>query len=93
MKINWSALWAILVPYLVARSKERSTYVALVAFLAAVFNFTVDAAQLQAMVNLVAVLASGALIAVPGSKATAAVVEAKAVSASTTLGAGSDEAL
>ncbi len=90
MKINWAALWAILVPYLVARSKERTTYVALVAFLAAVFNFTIDAAQLQAWVNLAALLTSGVLVAVPGFKATEAVIEAKAVSASTTLGAGSD---
>jgi hypothetical protein len=47
--------------------------------------------QLQALINPVAVQASGVLM-VPRSKATAAVVEAKAVSAETKLGAGSDEA-
>lgn len=88
MTINWTALRSIIVPYLVARSKERATYVALTGFLAAVFGITTDAAQLQAISSLVAVLASGILIAVPGSKATAAVVEAKAVSAETKLGAG-----
>lgn len=92
MKINWSALWAILIPYLVARSKERTTYLALVAFLSTVFNITVDADQLQAWVNIATLISSGVLIAVPGFKATEAVIEAKAVSASTTLGAGSDEA-
>lgn len=92
MKINWSALWAIALPYLVARSKERTTYLALVAFLSTVFNITVDADHLQAVVNVITLVASGVLVAVPGFKATEAVIEAKAVSASTKLGAGSDEA-
>lgn len=86
MKIDWTKLGAIVLPYLVARSKERATYVALVALLSA-FGVTVTADALQSLCTVATVLASTILVAVPGHNATVA-VQAAVVSSETKLGAG-----